>query len=109
MNCKKSRGASSHDSEMAMAKGLSPKVTSDITIKNWKKSKTEEVRIVLSHFKGRNYVSFRIWYFDPEVDDYRPGKAGLNLETRHLKNICKGMKQACKKAASLGYDIEDDH
>jgi hypothetical protein len=94
---------------MAMAKLLPPKVTSDITIKKWKKSKTEEIRIVLSHFKGRNYVSLRVWYYDPEAGDYKPGKTGLNLETRHFKNICKGIKNARKKAATLGYAIEDDH
>jgi hypothetical protein len=81
-----------------MAKRLPPKATSDITIKKWKKSKTEEIRIVL-----------RVWYYDPEAGDYKPGKTGLNLETRHFKNICKGIKNARKRAASLGYAIEDDH
>jgi Transcriptional Coactivator p15 (PC4) len=109
MNCKKSRGQLTRLGEWQMAKRLPPEATSDITIQKWKKSKTEEIRIVLSQFKGRNYVSLRVWYYDPEAGDYRPGRTGLNLETRHIKNICKGMKNARKKAASLGYAIEDDH
>jgi hypothetical protein len=82
---------------MAMAKRLPPKVTSDITIKKWKKSKTEEIRIVLSHFKGRNYVSLRIWYYDPEASCHN-----LSAPTSATKSAISRLMQ-CSKSALRAY------
>jgi hypothetical protein len=90
-----------------MTKTSTDNLKKGITIKKWQKNRTEQMRIVLSRFQDRTFISLRVWYFDPEKNGYKPGRVGINLETKHLNQIAEGMRKARKKALALGLDTTD--
>ena len=66
---------------------------------------TEELRIGVNDFKGKQYLALRIWYTD-DSGTMRPGKQGINVPMdradEFFEVIAKGKEALDKKGKKKG-------
>jgi hypothetical protein len=72
-----------------------------IRIAEWKRSRKEQIRIVLRQSAGRNVIELRTWWTDQNGKE-RPGRHGITLDVSHTLKLAKGFKKACRIAKKRG-------
>jgi hypothetical protein len=59
------------------------------------KSRTEEIRVVVETFKGRQYVDVRI-YFEDDGGAWRPSKKGVALRPEQIGELIEALGAAAR-------------
>lgn len=54
------------------------------------------VKVTLQECNGVQYVSFRLWYFDPSSGQERPSKEGVHLKASEAVHALKLISDACQ-------------
>lgn len=47
----------------------------------------EELRIAINEFKGKKYLSIRVWFLSLDDNQWHPGKNGINIEIERAEEI----------------------
>ena len=74
---------------------------SAIIVREWPRNVRETLRVSLDQFNGRDVVDVRVWYWD-RSGELKPGRAGLMLSTRHLKQLAFALAEAAERAEGVG-------
>lgn len=69
------------------------------------KSGSEVVRVEIQEYRGKHKVAIRAWYLDA-TGKRKAGRAGINLDIEHVRDLARGVSRAKKKAIELKL-IED--
>lgn len=72
-----------------------------IIVAEWPKSVRESLRVTLDEFQGRPVVDVRTWWWT-EAGELRPGKSGLTVSTRHVRQLADALTEAAKQAEERG-------
>jgi hypothetical protein len=67
-------------------------------IYKFSKNSMEEIRVAISEYKGRRYISLWVWFKNDE-DNWQPGKRGLNLPLDLLGDLKKAIDTTVAKIA----------
>jgi hypothetical protein len=67
------------------------------TIPTWP---DEEIRVCLDPYRGQAYISIRRWY--RVGDSWRPGRAGVSANARHLPALAAAFRVAEEAAREIG-------
>lgn len=57
-------------------------------------SDTEELRIGINEYKGREYFAIRIWFQGSKPGEYFPGKQGLNIPADRTEEVLAAINKA---------------
>jgi hypothetical protein len=77
------------------------KIGKAVVIAEWRRSKTERIRVTLERFRGRNVVALRTWWTDKDGNDC-PGRDGITLDVVHVPKLARVFKRAQKQAKKAG-------
>lgn len=58
----------------------------------FKKSETEEVRLTLRNFKGKDYLDLRVYFCAEGMEGFKPTKKGLTLAAELAPGLEKAFK-----------------
>jgi len=72
-----------------------------ITVAEWKRSETEQIRIILDRFKGRNVIVLRNWWTD-DAGEERAGRHGITLDVSHTPKLASAFKKPTRIASKRG-------
>jgi hypothetical protein len=78
---------------------------SDLHIATVQKNAREELRIILTEFKGYRLCSMRV-FFEAKDGAMRPGKAGLAIRVEKLPDLIEALSKA-QYAVQLQGDAHD--
>lgn len=76
-------------------------VTFPILVRQWPKSTRETLRVSLDRFHDRAVIDVRVWWWG-ETGELRPGKSGLTVSTRHVRQLADALAEAAKQAEERG-------
>ncbi|MBX3518430.1 MAG: transcriptional coactivator p15/PC4 family protein [Xanthobacteraceae bacterium] len=65
----------------------------------------EVVRVEIQEYRGKHKVAIRAWYRDAQ-GELKPGRAGITLDIKHVRDLARGASRAKKRAIEL-HLIED--
>ena len=68
----------------------------DRVLKTLKKNSSEEIRISLSDFNGRQVINIRVFYLGPN-GEWLPGKKGLAFTVDKLQPFLNALQEAAKQ------------
>ncbi len=71
-----------------------------ITLIEFDKGGGEVVRVELQEYRGKPKVAVRAWYRDAK-GEFKAGRAGINLDIEHVRDLSRGVVRAKKKAIEL--------
>ena len=75
----------------------------DKPIFTFRKNATEEVRVGLDSFKGRDLVSIRIWAnYNSADSEKRPTRKGVSMKVEKLPQLIVALQQAESHARDKG-------
>jgi hypothetical protein len=61
----------------------------------------EELRVMITNYKGKNFVAVRLWFADDD-GEMRPSSKGVNLPIATAPALADGLAQAVKIARADG-------
>ena len=64
----------------------------DRVVHEWPKNDAEVIRATMSTYKGKQYVSLRLYYRADGGDGWHPTKRGLTLGVDHIPELVKAVK-----------------
>ncbi|MBI3306252.1 MAG: transcriptional coactivator p15/PC4 family protein [Candidatus Omnitrophica bacterium] len=70
-------------------------------IYSFPKSADECVQIVISQYKGNQYIDLRVWFQSGADGALKPTKRGVFLPIDYLSELKKGVDLLCKTAQKL--------
>jgi len=76
-------------------------IEEDVVIGEIPKNNREDIRVMLSHFKGHDLVGARIW-FKTKDGESRPSNKGITVNVKVLPELIGLLEEAEKKAIELG-------
>ena len=77
------------------------KIGKPIIIAEWRRSQTEQIRVTLERFRGRNVVVLRTWWKNGKGEDC-PGRDGITLDVAHVPKLARVFKRARRRAEKAG-------
>lgn len=79
-----------------------PGLQAALVVAEWPKSVRENLRITLDQYQGRPVIDIRTWWWN-EAGELRPGRAGLTVSTRHLRQLAAALVEAAEEAERSGF------
>ena len=71
------------------------KTTQDTTVlASFERYGEEELRIAISHFRGRTLLDLRIWYPPEDGGEYKPTKRGITLRADEIETTIQALQRA---------------
>ena len=80
----------------------------EILLAEWFKTSVEKVRILVSEFKKKLYISIRVYYQDSGSEDFKPTKKGITLPVVDVYKIKDGIDKAIKKIEEMELIKEEE-
>ncbi len=82
-------------------------MSDEIVIGGFPKNPREDVRVVISNFKGHDLLGVRVWYKDSE-GELRPSKTGITVRVDLLPELSRLMEKAKEVVIEKGMLDEED-
>lgn len=79
----------------------------DIVVGGFPKNPREDVRVVISNFKGHDLLGVRVWYKDAN-EELRPSKSGVTVRVDLLPELLRLLQQAKDVVIEKGMLDEED-
>src|SRR5262245_43416188 len=70
-------------------------------IAEWPRNRHETIRVALDSFNNRATLDIRTWWSD-SVGGLKPGRSGITLAVKHLKQLAPAIADAFEEAKRLG-------
>src|SRR4051812_14879703 len=74
-------------------------MSAPVIIREWPKNVRQNLRVSLDEFQSRRVVDIRTWWWT-EAGELRPGKSGLTVSTRHVRQLADGLAEAARRSMS---------
>ena len=70
-------------------------------IAQWQQNTRETLRVHLAEYQGQHVIDCRAWYADA-AGNKKPGRDGLTVSVRHLRQLAKVLCDALNAAKAQG-------
>lgn len=64
-------------------------------------SETEELRVSINEYKGRDYFAVRVWFKGRDGNTMFPGKAGINVPVDRLEEFTAAIAKGAARYHTL--------